>query len=169
MAERKYVINKEVAEQKLQRMALEIAEELQGDNTEIIIIGIRNSGKVVADKLGALLRKELTAPIKIISVILNKITPKEIFLSEPGIDFNNKNVIVADDVVNSGKTLLYALRPLLYFQPKRIQTLVLVERMHKLFPVKSDYIGLTVATTAEDNIMIEVKDGDIVGAYIADK
>jgi len=166
MSERKYVLTKEVAEQKLQRLALEIAEQLEGDDAEIIIIGIRISGKVVADKVGALLSQYLSVPIKIISVILNKVNPKEVFLSEPNIDFNNKNVIVADDVVNSGKTLLYALRPLLYFQPKRIQTLVLVERMHKLFPVKSDYIGLTVATTLNDNIIVESKDGEIIGAYI---
>ena len=166
MSERKYVLTKEVAEQKLQRLALEIAEQLDGDDAEIIIIGIRNSGKVVADKIGVLLGPLLTVPIKIISVVLNKVTPKEVFLSEPNIDFNNKNVIVADDVVNSGKTLLFALRPLLYFQPKRIQTLVLVERMHKLFPVKSDYIGLTVATTSQDNIVVEAKDGEIIGAYI---
>ena len=166
MSERKYVLTKEVAEQKLQRLALEIAEQLDGDDAEIIIIGIRNSGKVVADKIGVLLRPLLTVPIKIISVVLNKVTPKEVFLSEPNIDFNNKNVIVADDVVNSGKTLLFALRPLLYFQPKRIQTLVLVERMHKLFPVKSDYIGLTVATTSQDNIVVEAIDGEIIGAYI---
>jgi len=166
MSERKYVLTKEVAEQKLQRLALEIAEQLEGDGAEIIIIGIRISGKVVADKVGALLSQHLSVPIKIISVILNKVSPKEVFLSEPNIDLNNKNVIVADDVVNSGKTLLYALRPLLYYQPKRIQTLVLVERMHKLFPVKSDYIGLTVATTLQDNIVVETKDGEIIGAYI---
>ena len=166
MSEKKYVLTKEVAEQKLQRLALEIAEQLDGDDAEIIIIGIRNSGKVVADKIGVLLRPLLTVPIKIISVVLNKVTPKEVFLSEPNIDFNNKNVIVADDVVNSGKTLLFALRPLLYFQPKRIQTLVLVERMHKLFPIKSEYIGLTVATTSQANIVVEAKDGEIIGAYI---
>ncbi len=166
MADRNYVLTKEVAEQKLQRLALEVAENLEGDNAELIIIGIRNSGKVVAEKIGALLKGHLNVPIKIVSVILNKQMPKEVFISEPNIDFNNKNVIVMDDVVNSGKTLLYALRPLLYFQPKKIQTLVLVERLHKLFPIKSDYIGLTIATTLEANILVETKDGEIVGAYI---
>ena len=106
-------------------------------------------------------------PIKIISVILNKTDPKEVFLSEPDINFNNKNIIVMDDVVNSGKTLLYALRPLLFSQPKRIQTLVLVERMHKLFPVKSDFVGLTVATALQDHIYVETVGNEIIGAYIA--
>ena len=166
MTQRKYILTKEVAEQKLQRMALEIAEELEGDESELIIIGIRISGKVIADKMGRLLKQHLKTPIKIISIILNKTNPKEVFLSEPNIDFNNKNIIVMDDVVNSGKTLLYALRPLLYSQPKRIQTLVLVERMHKLFPVKSDYIGLTVATTLQSNILVETDNGEIIGAYV---
>lgn len=166
MSDRKYILTKEVAEQKLQRLALEIAEQLEGDQSEIVIIGIRNSGKVVADKIGVILKNHLSVPIKIISVVLNKITPKEVFLSEPNIDLTNKNIIVMDDVVNSGKTLLYALRPLLYHQPKRIQTLVLVERMNKLFPVKSDYIGLTIATTLQEHIVVETKDGEIIGAYI---
>ncbi len=167
MTERKYVLSKEVAEQKLQRLALEIAEQLQGDTAEIIIIGIRNSGKVIADKIGALLNSYLTVPIKIVSVILNKIDPKEVFLSEPDINFNDKNIIVTDDVVNSGKTLLYALRPLLFSQPKSIQTLVLVERMHKQFPVKSDYVGLTIATALQDHIYVETVNNEILGAYIA--
>jgi len=166
MADKRYILNKEVAEQKLQRMALEIAEQIGDDNSELIIIGVRNSGKAIADKIGKLLKAEIKAPIKIISVILNTITPKEVFLSDPSIDLNNKNIIVADDVVNSGKTLLYALRPLLYFQPKRIQTLVLVERMHKLYPIKSDYIGLTIATTLQENIVVESVDGEVAGAYI---
>jgi len=167
MSEKKYVLSKEVVEQKLQRLALEIAEQLEGDDAEIIIIGIRNSGKVIADKIGVLLRPYLSVPIKIISVILNKVDPKEVFLSEPNINFNNKNIIVTDDVVNSGKTLLYALRPLLFSQPKRIQTLVLVERMHKQFPVKSDYVGLTVATALQDHIYVETVGNEIIGAYIA--
>ncbi len=166
MAERKYVIDKAVVEQKIERLALEIAEQLYDDKADIVIIGIRNSGKVVAEKIGRILRQKLTVNVQVISVILNKLVPKEIFLSDPSVNFDNKNVIVADDVVNSGKTLLYALRPLLYFQPKRIQTLVLVERMHKLYPVKSDYVGLTVATTANDHILVEVENGEIVGAYI---
>ena len=79
---------------------------------------------------------------------------------------NNKNIIVCDDVANSGKTLLYALKPLLNTHPKRIQILVLVERMHKLFPIKPDYVGLCITTTLEDNIIVEVEDNEIAGAYI---
>lgn len=92
--------------------------------------------------------------------------PVDIVLSKQ-LDFNDKNILLVDDVANSGKTLLYALKPLLAFHPKRIQTLVLVERMHKLFPVKPDFVGLSVATTLQDNIIVEVEGDEITGAYIA--
>ena len=166
MSEKRYIINKEVAAQKLQRMALEIAEQLDGDTTDLITIGVKNSGMVIAEKVGALLLQYLKSPIKIIGLTLDKHQPKEVVLSEPDIDFNGKNVILVDDVANSGRTLLYALKPLLAFHPKQIQTLVLVERMHKLFPIKSDYIGLTIATTLQDHIQVEVENGEVVGAFI---
>ena len=75
-------------------------------------------------------------------------------------------MILVDDVSNSGRTLLYALKPLLDVHPRRIQTLVLVERMHKLFPVKPDYVGLSVATASQDYIRVEIEEGEIIGAYV---
>jgi pyrimidine operon attenuation protein/uracil phosphoribosyltransferase len=44
--------------------------------------------------------------------------------------------------------------------------MVMVERMHKLYPVKPDYVGLSVATTLEDHIQLEVTNDEVVGAYI---
>lgn len=166
MGDKKYILNREVAAQKMQRMALEIAEQLSDDPTELIIIGIKKSGMVIAEKMGLLVQQYLTSTIKIIGLTINKQQPNEVILSEPSINFNHKNIILVDDVANSGKTLLYALKPLLAFHPKRIQTLVLVERMHKLFPIKSDYIGLTIATTLHDHIQVEVENGEVVGAFI---
>jgi len=165
MAAKNYILNTEGAVQKLHRMALELAEHLSGDTAPVIIIGIRNSGMVIAEKVGALLKDYVTNGIKIISVTMDKTHPTTIQLSET-IDFNNLHVVIADDVTNSGKTLLYALKPLLDFHPKSIQTLVLVERMHKLFPVKPDYVGLSVATTLQEHIQVEVLDGEVVGAYV---
>ncbi len=68
--------------------------------------------------------------------------------------------------MNSGKTLLYALKPFLFFQVKKIQTLVLVERTHKAFPVTSDYVGLSVATTVQEHIVVETEGSEILGAYL---
>jgi pyrimidine operon attenuation protein/uracil phosphoribosyltransferase len=165
MTERRNVLSKEVAEQKLQRLALEVAEQLSGDNAPLILIGIRNSGRIIAEKITVLLQPYLKAPIEIISVAFDKDAPKEIELSKE-IDFTDKNVLVVNDVSNSGKTLFYALKPLLNHYPRRVQTLVLIERMHKLFPIKPDYVGLSVATTAQDYIHVEVTGHEISGAYI---
>jgi len=96
---------------------------------------------------------------------MDKTHPTTVALSE-SINFNDLHIVIADDVTNSGRTLLYALKPLLDFHPKSIQTLVLVERMHKLFPVKPDYVGLSVATTLQEHIQVEVLDGEVVGAYV---
>ncbi len=165
MAAKNLILSKEVAEKKMQRIALEIAGQLYGESDPLIIIGITGSGMVIAHKLFELLQPLLEMPMQIISCQLNKRNPKEITYSEQ-INFDNKNVLLADDVTNSGRTLLYALKPLLNFGPKRIQTMSLVERMHKNFPIKIDYIGLSIATTLQDHIQVEVEGGEVLGAFI---
>lgn len=165
MAAKNLILSKEVAEKKMQRIALEIAGELYGEMEPLIIIGITGSGMVIAKKLFLQLSQLISIPIQIISCSLNKRDPHMITYSEK-IDFNNKNVLLVDDVTNSGRTFLYALKPLLDFYPKRIQTMCLVERMHKNFPVKIDYIGLSIATTLQDHIQVEVENEEVLGAYI---
>jgi pyrimidine operon attenuation protein/uracil phosphoribosyltransferase len=165
MADKNYILSKEGAVQKLNRLALELAEHISGDETPIVIIGIRNSGTVIAERIGRLLKEHVSNSVEVISATLDKTNPGEVQLSKE-MNFDNLTVVIADDVTNSGRTLLYALKPLLNFHPKSIQTLVLVERMHKLFPVKPDYVGLSVATTLQDHIHVEVADGEILGAYI---
>jgi pyrimidine operon attenuation protein/uracil phosphoribosyltransferase len=75
-------------------------------------------------------------------------------------------VVVVDDVVNSGKTLIYSLIPLLNSSPKRIETLTLVERSYKTHPVHVDYVGVSLATTLHDHIFVEIEDGKLGGAYL---
>jgi pyrimidine operon attenuation protein/uracil phosphoribosyltransferase len=166
MADKNYILNKEGAEQKLHRMSLELAEHLNGDTAPVILIGVRNSGTVIAQKAAALLKNYVPNDIKVISVAMDKNHPTTVELSEK-INLDGLHVVLIDDVTNSGRTLLYALKPLLDFHPKSIQTLVMVERMHKLFPVNPDYVGLSVATTIQEHIQVEVEDGVVVGAYIA--
>lgn len=165
MEAKKYILNAENADQKLHRMALEIAENLSGDDAPIILIGVRNSGTVIAEITAGYLRQYLHNDITVISVSLDKHAPTEVVLSED-LNLDGKNIIVTDDVSNSGKTLIYALKPVLNYQPKRIQTLVLVERMHKSFPVKPDYVGSSIATISQNFIDVEVEGGKVVGAYI---
>jgi pyrimidine operon attenuation protein/uracil phosphoribosyltransferase len=166
VAEKNIILTREVADKKMVRMALEIAGQLHGETEQLIIIGVTGSGMVIAEKIYALLQPLLTVEIDIISCTLNKKQPDEITYSK-SLDFNGKNILLVDDVTNSGRTLLYALKPLLNTFPKRIQTLSLVERMHKSFPVNIDYIGLSIATTLQDHIQVEVENGEVTRVYIA--
>ncbi len=165
VAEKNFILTKEAASRKMQRIALEIASELYAEKDELVVIGIAVNGMAIANKLISLLDGLLPMPLSIISCSLNKKHPDEV-IYERKIDFNGKNVLLVDDVTSSGRTLLYALKPLLQFYPKRIQTMCLVERMHKNFPIKIDYIGLSIATTLQDHIQVEVDDDEVQGAYL---
>ena len=157
-----FILSKSSAREKLHRMALQIAENLSEDNQPLILIGVAGNGTAMARQLQGFLQLYINCPIQILTVSFNKLHPEEVKLSED-IDFNDKRIIIVDDVSNSGKTLLYATRPLLTFHPKSIQTLVMIERMHRLFPIKPDYVGLSLATTGEDHIRVEIESGEISG------
>ena len=162
--EKKYILTKDVAEKKLRRMAYEILEN-NTEEKEIILAGIRESGSVVARVIQKMLGEISSIKTELITVTLDKKKPVEVSLSKK-VDFNNKIIILTDDVSNSGKTLLYALKPFIEYHPKKIQILVLVERTHTSFPVRPDYVGLSIATTIQEHIFVEVKDDSISGAYL---
>lgn len=159
------ILTAEQVSYKLHRLALQVAEHLQHETEPLIVIGVLKNGMVIAQKLKTLLQPHLKIKVEIISASLNKDKPADVTLSK-NVDFNDKNILIVDDVVNNGKTLLYVLKPLLAFHPKRIQTLVLVERMHKLYPVKPDFVGLSIATTVHDHIQVAVENNEITGAFI---
>jgi pyrimidine operon attenuation protein / uracil phosphoribosyltransferase len=165
VANKKYILDQSVAEKKMRRMALEIVEN-NGDEKEIILAGIRESGSVVARYIQGILKEISSLRTELITITLDKKLPNEVELSK-ATDFNDKVIIVVDDVANSGKTLLYALRPFLAYHPKKIQVLVLVERSHNSFPVHPDYVGLTIATTLQEHIYVEVDGEKVLGAYMA--
>ena len=161
---KKQILNESTALLKLERMAYEIVEQNLGEK-ELLLAGIRGCGTTVAQVMREQL--ERIAPFKIssITIELDKKHPAEVVLSEPT-QLDGKVVIVADDVSSSGKTMMYALKPFLSAHPKKIQTLVLVERTHKAFPVNFDFVGLSVATTLQEQIVVEVEGGKVKGAYL---
>lgn len=161
-----YILTENQVAKKLQRMAYEIAERNVGEE-KILFAGIKENGVIIARRLKALLKDIFKGEIDIIEMeIDDKRFPRKISLNKT-VNFDNAVVIVIDDVANSGKTMLYALQPFLKDQPKKIQTLALVDRTHKTFPVHTDYIGFALATTLQEHIFVEVdKDEKITGAWI---
>jgi pyrimidine operon attenuation protein / uracil phosphoribosyltransferase len=164
MPDRKYILDKEVAAKKMQRMAYEILEN-NIDESNLILAGIRENGCVVAKSIQKILSEICSIKTELISINLNKRKPKEVDVSEK-LDFDNQVVVVIDDVASSGKTMLYAIKPLLQYHPKKIQTLALVERTHKSFPIKTDYVGISIATTLQEQIYVEVEGDEVTGAYM---
>lgn len=157
------ILTQQVAEKKMQRMALEMAAN-NYDSDNIILIGIKENGIFIADVVAKYLHQNFKGTIEVISLSLNKKEPAGIELSQNK-NFTGKHIVLIDDVANSGRTMLYALKPLLEFYPAKVETLALVERTHKHFPIAINYCGISVATRPNQNIIVAVNDGIVVGAH----
>lgn len=161
-----YILTQPVAEKKLRRMAFEILEN-NADEKLLILAGIKDSGTVIARNIQRHL-KEIAGDrvqTRLIEIGLDKKRPGPVTLSE-NLSFDDQVIIIIDDVAMSGKTLLYAMKPFLEFHPRKIESLVLVERSHKAFPVEPDYKGLSLSTTLQEHIYVEVEGDGVVGAWL---
>jgi pyrimidine operon attenuation protein/uracil phosphoribosyltransferase len=152
-------------DQKLKRMAYEIWEK-NSEEKEIFLIGIEETGAAVAIKIAEILKEISPLKIKYSSLIINKKSPLQQDIKLSADSLNNKTVVLIDDVANSGKTLLYALKPLMEFEPAKIQVAVLVDRKHKNFPVTPDIIGHSVSTTIQEHIIVNYENGKLTGAHL---
>jgi pyrimidine operon attenuation protein / uracil phosphoribosyltransferase len=161
---KKQILTAETANKKLRRMALQVVEQNHAEK-QLVLIGIKTQGSVIAEKMSRLLKEIFKGEVIVLELNMDKKDPLTIELGSE-MDFNKKTIILIDDVANSGRTMLYALKPLLDQLPKKIQTMALVERTHKTFPVDVDYVGLSVSTTADEHITVEVKGGEVTGAWM---
>ena len=151
------ILNTEQISQKLNRLAYEIYEHTL-EEKEVMLAGIEGNGYLVAKKLSALLKKISGQEVKLGKITLDKKNP---LATEPKIDFEekdykNKVVIVVDDVLNSGKTLIYGVQLFLNQPVKKLHTVVLVDRSHTRYPVKADFVGLSLSTTLQEHIIADL-------------
>ena len=164
MTNKKYILSAGAAAKKLRRMALEVVEQNYAAK-ELVLIGIKNSGSVIASKISTYLQEVFTGQVTVLELSMDKKNPGAITLDQQ-MDFSGKTILLIDDVANSGRTMLYALKPLLEQLPYKIQTLALVERTHKAFPIEVDYMGLSVSTTTDEHIYVEVEGTEVTGAWV---
>lgn len=143
--------------EKIKRIAIEILEHNYGE-PEIILAGLNNSGlrfaQLLAEQILPLLPPDMN--VTLTRIRLNPAKPLEYapYIEMPTEQLQHKVIIIADDVANTGRTIFYAMQPLLPVLPKKVEVAVLVDRTHKLFPIKADYVGLSLATTLLDDIQV---------------
>ena len=149
------ILNHQQIQQKINRMAYQIFENNFAES-DIVLAGIEQRGFILAQRIEAALKKFSSQNIVLLSVEVEKDAPYQknqahIIAADL---IKDKVVIVVDDVLNSGKTLIYGVNRFLHAPVKKIATLVLVDRNHKSFPVNADYVGLSLATTFKQHIKV---------------
>lgn len=152
------ILNQKQIQQKVKRLAIEILEHNLGEK-ELILAGINNNGMVFAELLLQELVSITDIPITVTRIRLNPAKPlaSEVLLEMPSKQAHNKVIIMVDDVANTGRTIFYAIKPLLDIVPKKVEVAVLVDRAHKSFPIRVDYFGISLATTLKENIEVSIK------------
>jgi pyrimidine operon attenuation protein/uracil phosphoribosyltransferase len=148
-------------------MAIEILEQNHNES-KIILAGINNNGLNFAKMIHKELKKICDQNIEVTNIRLNPAMPleDEISIKMSTEELNNSVIIIIDDVANTGRTLFYAMKPLMDILPKKVQVAVLVNRKHKSFPVNIDYVGLSLATTLMENIQVDLKAKKEIGAFL---
>ncbi len=159
------ILNKEEIQDKIKRISYEIYEE-NFESKSLIICGIEKNGSEIARKVIKELKSICNIKIEFISISLNKKNPlKSIKIESSKNKIKDKPIILIDDVSNTGKTLIHVIKELIEFEPKKINTAVLVNRDHSLFPIKINFIGLSLSTSINNHIEVVLNENDI-GAYL---
>lgn len=139
-------------------MAYEILESNFGEK-ELIFAGICEQGELLAKQLAKHLDDISTMNCTVVRIDLDKSHPFRLthHTLQEDIKFDNKVIIMVDDVLHTGKTIAYGLKPFLSKKIKKIEVAVLVDRSHTAFPIKATYIGYGLSTTLSDNIQVNLK------------
>ena len=160
------VLDKKQLQQKIDRLAWQIYEQNYKEK-EIIIAGIANRGVLIAKKIAKKLTKISDIKVKLATIKVDKDNPfyKDIEVDISEKDYKNKVLILVDDVLNSGKTLMYGAKYFLSVPLKKLSTIVLVDRNHNRFPIKADFVGLSLSTTLKEHISVELEKN--AGVYLS--
>ncbi len=148
------ILNHQEIEFKIKRIAYQIYETFI-DEKEIVIAGIQGNGSVFASKIASMLNT--ISPLKVIlcDVVIDKKNPnKTITTSIDKSEYQNKGLILVDDVLNSGTTLIYGVRHFLDVPLTKFKTAVLVDRNHKKYPIKADFKGISLSTSLLEHVQV---------------
>lgn len=162
---RSIILNDQQIQDKIRRIAYQIYESNTKEK-EIILAGIQQNGYVLAQRIAKVLKDISPIEIKLCEVYIDKKKPRDdVSTSLDPSAYKNKSLILVDDVLNSGTTLIYAARHFLDVPLKRFKTVVLVNRNHKKYPIKADFKGISLSTSMQEHIYVEFHKEDSV-AYL---
>lgn len=159
------ILNKKQIAHKIKRMAYQVYET-NVEETEVVIAGIKENGFILAKKLKAEVEK--ISPLKVIlcEVFIDKKSPiSPIKTSLKPEEYQNKSLLLVDDVLHSGTTLIYGIKHFLEVPLKQFKTAVLVDRNHKKYPVKADFKGISLSTSLNENVNV-IFEGDDAKAVL---
>ncbi|WP_324721342.1 phosphoribosyltransferase family protein [Salinimicrobium sp. HB62] len=154
------ILDKDQINHKIKRIAYQIYES-NVDEDEIILAGIADSGFELARRLRVELQEISDLSILLCEVKINKKDPLDVITTslDPG-DYRDKALVLIDDVLNSGTTLIYGVRHFLEVPLKRFKTAVLVDRSHKKYPVKADFKGISLSTSIHETVNVSFSEGE---------
>lgn len=161
------ILNSRQIQQRIDRIAYQIYENNYQEK-EIIIAGIAKNGYTLAERISEKLKEISPIKIKLAAIIVNKKEPlsEKVKVNLPEKELKDKVVIVVDDVLDSGRTMMYGIDTFLKYSVKRLTTIVLVDRDHHSYPVKADFVGISLATTMQEHISVELNDGKNDAVYL---
>lgn len=161
------ILTQQEIDHKTRRIAYQIYETFPED-TEVVLAGIAKNGYLFAQKLASEVEKISDIKVTLCEVRINKQQPLEpVQTSLKPEEYANKSLVLIDDVLNSGTTLIYGVRHFLDVPLKKFKTAVLVDRNHKQYPVKADFKGLSLSTSLRENVQV-VLDTEEQHAYLED-
>jgi pyrimidine operon attenuation protein / uracil phosphoribosyltransferase len=159
------ILNHDEINHKIRRIAFQIYEANVNEK-EVVLAGIDSNGYIFAKKLKAVLQKISDIEVILCKVTIDKKNPwLDIKTSLSPEDYKNKSLVLVDDVLNSGTTLIYGVKHFLNVPLKQFKTAVLVNRNHKKFPVKADFKGISLSTSLHEHVYINL-DGKSFEAFL---
>jgi pyrimidine operon attenuation protein/uracil phosphoribosyltransferase len=164
---RNIILSNQEIEHKIKRIAYQIYETFV-DEEEIVIAGIASNGFIFAKKIAASLNTISTLKVSLCEVQINKQNPESsVQTSLTKEEYTNKGLVLVDDVLNSGTTLIYAVRHFLDVPLKKFKTAILVDRNHKKYPVKADFKGISLSTSSLERVGVVFDENGDSYAYLS--
>ena len=165
IAENNIILDNTQINQKVKRIAYQIYESNSSEK-EVIIAGIVGNGFTFSKKIASVLEEISTITVTLCEVIIDKKKPLQPITTSISVnDYKNKPLVLVDDVLNSGSTLIYGIKHFLEVPLKRFKTAVLVNRNHKKYPVKADFKGISLSTSIKELVKVEFKETNAI-AYL---